>query len=419
MSTPTPSESNPASATSSTIGGYELLELLGKGGMGTVYRAKTPAGAVVAVKILAPHLTGNDVLRSRFYLEAKLAMGLEHPNIVRAIDVGEDNARHYLAMEFIDGESLNKRIAREGAIPEPDAIKITADVARALDKAHAEGLVHRDVKPDNILVTKAGDVKLTDLGLAKKAEIDLDLTRTGKGLGTPHFMAPEQFRDAKNVDPRSDIYALGATLYVMVTGRLPFRGNDPLDTFMKKTKNLYTPVEEILPGVDPRILKVIRSSMSADPEKRPRRVGAIADYLEGRIKKLPTSEDPQEWVEYVEPTWYVKFDDGQTGPSKLKGPESTIRSYIARGKIGPGALASQHKRGPFQPLTAIPEFQDALQASLKATERALANPSTRSGKFAPPSSPSPSNNLWIPFLLTFSVGLVILMVAGWLLLFQK
>ncbi len=227
MSNPAPNESNPASATSSTIGGYELLELLGKGGMGTVYRAKTPAGAIVAVKILAPHLTGNDVLRSRFYLEARLAMGLEHPNIVRAIDVGEDNARHYLAMEFIDGESVNKRIAREGALPEPDAIKIAAAVARALDKAHSEGLVHRDVKPDNILVTKSGEVKLTDLGLAKKAEIDLDLTRTGKGLGTPHFMAPEQFRDAKNVDPRSDIYALGATLYVMVTGRLPFRGNDP------------------------------------------------------------------------------------------------------------------------------------------------------------------------------------------------
>jgi serine/threonine protein kinase len=401
--------------------------------MGTVYRARSVSGEIVAVKILAPHLTSNDVLRSRFYLEARLAMALEHPHIVRAKDVGEDNARHFLVMEFVDGESVNKRIAREGMIPEAEAIKITAAVARALDKAHSEGLVHRDVKPDNILITPAGDVKLTDLGLAKKAEIDLDLTRTGKGLGTPHFMAPEQFHNAKNVDPLSDIYALGATLYVMITGKLPFRGADPLDTFMKKSKNLYTPVEQILPGVDPRVLKVIRYAMAADPRKRPCQAAAIADYLERKSDKLLRGTHIEANVQYVEPTWYVKFDDGPGGQTRIKGPESTIVGYISKGKIGPGALACKSKKGPFEPLANIPEFQEAVKsvrnAELAARHsgaslRVNASSAAKSGKFQPAAASSSTkiplrDNSWIPFLLTTSIGLFLLMVAGWYLLFQK
>jgi eukaryotic-like serine/threonine-protein kinase len=408
------------------IGGYQLLNLVGKGGMGTVYRAISPSRETVAVKILAPHLTGNDVLRSRFYLEARLAMALDHPNIVRALDVGEDNGRHFLVMEYIDGESVNKRIAREGVIPEEEAIKIIAAVARALDRAHSESLVHRDVKPDNILLTKDGQVKLTDLGLAKKAEIDLDLTRTGKGLGTPHFMAPEQFHNAKNVDPLSDIYALGATLYVMITGKLPFRGTDALDTFMRKNKNLYTPVEEILPGVDPRVLKVIRYAMAADPRKRPCQAAQIGDYLERKGDKLVRGTHLEAHVEYVEPTWYIKFDDGPGGKSRIRGPESTIIGYIARGKVGPEAHASQSKKGPFQPIGQIAAFQESLRQASAAgaasrSGRIVSRPastSSTSGRFVAPSTAPTTHESWIPFFTTVSVGLVVLLAIGWYLLFQ-
>ena len=125
-------------------------------------------------------------------------------------------------MEFVDGESLGQRIDREGRMPEDEAVRIIAQVCQGLHKAHKQGMIHRDIKPDNIMVTPQGEAKLTDLGLVKEVDAELNLTRTGRGLGTPHFMAPEQFRNAKNADARCDIYSLGATLYMMVTGELPF-----------------------------------------------------------------------------------------------------------------------------------------------------------------------------------------------------
>src|SRR5947209_12345455 len=140
-------------------------------------------------------------------------------------------------MEFVEGESLGQRLEREGRMAEAEAIRLIAQVAQGLHRAHKQNLVHRDVKPDNILVRPDGVAKLADLGLVKETDADLNLTRTGRGLGTPHFMAPEQFRDAKNADPRCDVYSLGATLYMMVTGELPFRSvNGPLDAWMKKVQ---------------------------------------------------------------------------------------------------------------------------------------------------------------------------------------
>ena len=407
----------------SNIGGYDLLELIGKGGMGTVYRAKTRNGQIVAVKVLASHLTTNDVLRTRFYLEAKLAMSLEHPNIVRAIDVGEDNGRHFLAMEYIDGESVSARLQRLGPLPEAEAVAITVSVARALFKAHSEGLVHRDVKPDNIMLSTSGIAKLTDLGLAKKAETDLDLTRTGKGLGTPHFMAPEQFRNAKYVDARSDIYALGATLYVMVTGKLPFRGDGPLDTFIKKSKNVYTPVEQLNPNLDQRTLKVIQSAMSADPHKRPASAEAMADYLDRTVKLLVVGEVPAAASKGVDATWYIKLDNQARGRSRLRGPESTIKTYIQRGKIGPSAMASQQKGGPFQSIGEIPEFQDCLRESMAHSNRLAetteyARPSNR-GRQAPASSSSYFGLDHPAFWITLMIGFVVIGFAAWILLGQQ
>jgi serine/threonine protein kinase len=408
----------------STIGGYELLELIGKGGMGTVYRAKSRTGQIVAVKVLAEHLTTNDVLRTRFYLEAKLAMSLEHPNIVRAIDVGEDNGRHFLAMEYIDGESVSSRLQRGGPMPEGEAIAVAAAVARALYKAHSEGLVHRDVKPDNIMISSRGIAKLTDLGLAKKAETDLDLTRTGKGLGTPHFMAPEQFRNAKYVDARSDIYALGATFYVMVTGKLPFRGDGPLDTFIKKSKNIYTPVEELNPHLSQRTLKVIQAAMSADPLKRPATAEAFADFLEGKSKQLTVGEVPESSIKSVDVTWYIKLDSKSGSRSRLRGPESTIKMYIQKGKIGPSALASSQKGGPFQPISEIAEFQDCLRESMSNSQRMASLASLSSSTIRRPSPAKSSSSSMFgldqpAFWITLAIGFVVIGIAAWILLGQK
>src|SRR5262249_1768339 len=160
-----------------------------------------------------------------------------HPNIVRALEYGDAGSSPYLVMEFVEGESLGAKIEREGRMPEAEAIRIIAQVAQGLHRAHKQNLIHRDVKPDNILVTREGLAKLAARGLAKEPDPDLNLPKTGRGLGTPHFMAPEQFRDAKNADIRCDIYSLGATLYQMVTGELPFKSNGPLDAWMKKMQN--------------------------------------------------------------------------------------------------------------------------------------------------------------------------------------
>src|SRR5436309_8580633 len=226
-------------AAPAAVGNYDLLEKIAEGGMGAIYRGRhRHTGQIVAVKIMPPHMASKPVLLKRFGQEFRAASRLDHPNVVRALDYGESGDMPYLVMEFVEGESLGSKLERDGRIPEPDAIRIIAQVAQGLHRAHKQNLIHRDVKPDNILVTNEGVAKLADLGLVRETDTDLNLTKTGRGLGTPHFMAPEQFRNAKNADVRCDIYSLGATLYQMVTGELPFRSvNGPLDAFMKKVRN--------------------------------------------------------------------------------------------------------------------------------------------------------------------------------------
>ncbi len=174
-----------------SVGNYDLLEKIAEGGMGAIWKGRhRTTGEIVAVKIMPSHMATNPVLLKRFEQEFRAASRLDHPNIVRAIDYGESGDTPYLVMEFVEGESLGQRIERDGAIAEPEAIRIIAQVAQGLHRAHKQNLVHRDVKPDNILVTPEGVAKLADLGLVKETDADLNLTKTGRGLGTPHFMAP-------------------------------------------------------------------------------------------------------------------------------------------------------------------------------------------------------------------------------------
>src|SRR5581483_647806 len=252
-----------------SVGNYDLIEKIAEGGMGGVYRARNRlTGEIVAIKIMPAHMAANPVLLKRFEQEFRAASKLDHPNIVRALDFG-GGVTPFLVMEFVEGESLGQKIERDGKMPEAEAIRIIAQVAQGLHRAHKQNIIHRDVKPDNILLRPDGVAKLADLGLVKETDTDLNLTKTGRGLGTPHFMAPEQFRNAKNADIRCDIYSLGATLYMMVTGELPFRSNGPLDAWMKKIQNDLTPPRRLVPSLSERIDWAIMRAMSADPDKRP------------------------------------------------------------------------------------------------------------------------------------------------------
>jgi serine/threonine protein kinase len=346
--------------TAKSIGSYDLLEKVAEGGMGAIYRGRhRETGQIVAIKIMPSHMAQNPVLLKRFEQEFRAASRLDHPNIVRAIDYSDNGNNPYLVMEFVEGESLGQKIEREGRMSESEAIRIIAQVAQGLHRAHKQNLIHRDVKPDNILVTPDGIAKLADLGLVKETETDLNLTKTGRGLGTPHFMAPEQFRNAKGADIRCDIYSLGATLYQMVTGELPFRSNGPLDAWMKKIQNELTPPRQLVPDLSERIDWAIRRAMSADPEKRPVSCREFIEDLTGhstrRLPAVDSNVPPQE-------LWYLVYKDEVGAPHTVKGTMSAVRRSLKDGLLGDASnvRASRAKSGPFEPLRSHPEFRDMV-----------------------------------------------------------
>ncbi|MFO0930637.1 MAG: serine/threonine-protein kinase [Gemmataceae bacterium] len=374
----------PVKDTMQTLGNYDLLEKIAEGGMGAIYRGRDRgSGQTVAIKVMPPHMAANPVLLKRFEQEFRAASRLDHPNIVRALDYNDAGTSPYLVMEFVDGESLGQKIERDGQMSEADAIRIIAQVAQGLHRAHKLNLVHRDVKPDNILIRADGMAKLADLGLVKETETDLNLTKTGRGLGTPHFMAPEQFRNAKNADVRCDIYSLGATLYNLVTGQLPFRSSGPLDAWMKKVQNDLTPPRNLVPGLSERVNWAILRAMSADPEQRPASCREFIEDLTGHsTRRVPTASATGLKADL----WYLIYRDDEGGTHTVKGTTTAIRRSLKDGLLGDAAnvRAGRNKGGPFESLREYPEFRDLLITA--APMPVVAAPS----RVAPPSTVRPT-----------------------------
>jgi serine/threonine protein kinase len=365
-----------------SIGNYDLLDKVAEGGMGSIYKGRhRETGQIVALKVMPTHMAGNAVLLKRFEQEFRAASLLDHPNIVRALDYGDAGSSPYLVMEFVDGESLGQKLEREGRISETEAIKIIAQIAQGLHRAHKTGMIHRDVKPDNIMVMPDGTAKLADLGLVKEVEADLNLTRTGRGLGTPHFMAPEQFRNAKNADVRCDIYSLGATLYMMVTGDLPFKSNGPLDAWMKKIHNEITGPRKVNPEITERVDWAIRRAMNADPEKRPASCREFVEDLTGHSTRKVTAADSGAVANDI---WYLVYKDEMGVLHTVKGTTQAIRRSLKEGLLGDAAnvRASRSKTGPFDPVRSYPEFRDLVAAP---GENPVAQPASVSRRTGIPS----------------------------------
>ena len=205
---------------------YELEELVGTGGMSSVYRAHDRLlERNVAIKVLHEQFTADGDYVERFRREARAVAQLSHPNIVTVIDRGEHDGRQFIVFEYVDGENVKALIEREGPLPEQEAIGLALQIARALGFAHDQGLVHRDVKPQNVLLNDGGQAKVTDFGIARSLDVQGGLTQTGTVMGTSDYIAPEQARGSR-VDAQSDIYSLGTVLYELLTGEVPFSGDN-------------------------------------------------------------------------------------------------------------------------------------------------------------------------------------------------
>jgi tRNA A-37 threonylcarbamoyl transferase component Bud32 len=256
-------------ATLPVLRDYEVLEKIASGSMAAVYKARAhESGEVVALKVPFPAVADNPVLLQRFQEEFRVGSTLRHPGLVRALAFGREGPAYYIVMEFVEGVDLCQRLEEGGPLPEAEAVGIIVQIARALHEAHRHGIIHRDVKPDNILLTAGGGAKLADLGLIKDLEGELGLTRTGRGLGSPNFIAPEQFNDARDAGAACDVYSLGATLYMAVTGELPFRSRSLAATLKKKENNQLVPPRELVPSLSERLDWAIRRAVQANPRQR-------------------------------------------------------------------------------------------------------------------------------------------------------
>ena len=273
------------------IPGYKILAKLGQGSMGTVYRAtQLSVDRPVAIKVLAPFLQRNERFVARFLTEAKVLAKLNHPNIVQCIDVGESAGRYYLVMEYCDGPTVGEILKRGGRMAEERAINIVLQVARALDHAFSSAIIHRDIKPDNVMIIAGGTAKLCDLGLVRDLATSGNKTDTGIVMGTPNYISPEQARGDDHLDTRTDIYSLGCTFYHMVTGSTPFRNANPAVTMVAHINDVPQTARERCPEVSAETSRIIEKMMRKSAVDRYQTPATLVHDLEKLLARVQGDE---------------------------------------------------------------------------------------------------------------------------------
>lgn len=268
-----------ASRSGKSIPGYHIMKKLGSGAMATVFLAKQKSlQRLVAIKLLPKRFSEDPNYVTRFLSEGRAAAKLNHPNIVQAYDVNNHNGRHYFVMEYVEGNTVYDRIQEVKRLDEQEAIDILIQASRALQHAHQQGFIHRDIKPKNLMLTEAGQVKVADLGLARGLD-DAEAAKkeAGRAYGTPYYISPEQIRGRIDIGPSADIYGLGATAYHMVTGHVPFTGKNPNEVMQRHLRTPLTPPDQANPNLSANFCQVLEMMMEKDATDR---YQSAADLLE-------------------------------------------------------------------------------------------------------------------------------------------
>jgi eukaryotic-like serine/threonine-protein kinase len=304
------------------FGNVVAERVLGRGGMGAVYLGLHPGlDMKVAIKLLPDLFVGRHELVERFLREARVSSRLQHPNIVRTLDVGQHNSVYYLVMEYVDGVDSQRLLEREGRFTAMRAVSICGFVAKALQEAHRQDVIHRDIKPANILIARDGRVKVADFGLARSlTNTATALTLSNQVVGTPNYMAPEQIR-SMDADERVDIYALGTTMWQFLTGRLPFDGPTPMAVLLNVVNEPLPMPREIFGSLPREVSAAITSMTHKDPNKRPPTAEAVLDVLKkardalrnaGQVSTAPLNAAPSSSVRRPSP-----LPPRQAAPSKV------------------------------------------------------------------------------------------------------
>ena len=367
------------------IGRYVLLDLIGQGGMGRVYLAKdSRLNRRVAIKILSPDRINNVRAIARFQREARVGAQLQHENLVRIYDEGESNGKCYLVMEYIDGKTIGAMIGEGGPMPWPMAARLTRQVALGLEHAQQKGLIHRDVNPYNILVTRDGVAKLTDLGLAIDLAETNNVTRDGATVGTFDYVSPEQARHSHSVDTRSDIYSLGCTIYHMIAGRVPFPCVGLAEKLYAHQMSDPEPLASVVPGTPEELSRVVAKMMRKSPDERFASPQELALALEAFDHDYDTPaslsrslDETDERRPEFQPATAVTHITRTPRPHKPAGSDETV-------------ILPSPKTPPTPPL-AVPPAQVPLFSDLAASHAALGN--------APPTAAEP-----IPFFPDLTAG---------------
>jgi serine/threonine-protein kinase len=367
------------------FGDFRLLKKLGQGAMAMVYKAhQVSFDRTVALKILFKHIADNPRLVERFDREARLAGSLGHPNLVEGYAVGEDDGWHYLVMEYVNGRSLQAWLTRRGSLAVGDALHITLACARALAYAHDLDLVHRDIKPDNVLIGRRGQVKVADLGMVKVLDEDMSMTQTGHAVGTPWYMPLEQARNAKDTDRRSDIYALGCMLYCMLTGRPPFAGANIVEVIEAKEVGTFPRARHSNAEVPERLDLIIAKMTAKLPRNRYASCAEVIRDLEAlgldyeRLSFLPgargrgrprgrlvrkrkreavaprTPAEPSP-ADIASEIWLVRYET-PAGPALRKLTRGQLLKLVQDKDFDPRATARPMSEPHFRAVAAYPEF---------------------------------------------------------------